>query len=101
KFEKLREQNKQQYDLYKNLYKNMRMSVDTLKAVMKVEKLTPEAIDTFKATNPNRAFAKGFTASMLKRMGPVTDIDSLLLDVYDAVKYYQVVVEYSYNTDYD
>jgi cell wall-associated protease len=101
KFEKLRDQNKEQYDLYKNLYKNMRMSVDTLKSVMKVERLTPEALDTFKATNPTLAFAKGFTASMIKRMGPVTDVDSLLNDVSEAVNYYEVVVKYSYNTDFD
>jgi cell wall-associated protease len=101
KFEKLRDQNREQYDNYGNLYKNMRMSVDTLKAVMKIDKLTPAALDTFKATNPTLAFAKGFTTSMLKRMGPVTDIDSLLIDVSDAVKYYEVVVDYSYNPDFD
>ena len=101
KFEKLRDQNRQQYDQYKNLYSNLRMSVDTLKAVMKVDKVTAAALDTFKATNPTLAFAKGYTVSMLKRTGPDADIDSIMSDVLEGVKLYQVIVDYSYNPDFD
>lgn len=101
KFEKLRDQNRQQYDQYKNLYSNLRMSVDTLKAVMKVNKVTAAALDTFKATNPTLAFAKGYTVSMLKRTGPDADIDSIMSDVLEGVKLYQVIVDYSYNPDFD
>ena len=101
KFEKLRDQNRQQYDQYKNLYSNLRMSVDTLKAVMKVDKVTTAALDTFKATNPTLAFAKGYTVSMLKRTGPDADIDSIMSDVLEGVKLYQVIVDYSYNPDFD
>ena len=101
KFEKLRDQNRQQYDQYKNLYNNLQMSVDTLKAVMKVDKVTPAALDSFKAANPTLAFAKGFTVSMLKRTGPDADIDSIMRDVLEGVKLYQVIVDYSYNPDFD
>ena len=101
KFEKLRDQNRQQYDQYKNLYNNLRMSVDTLKSVMNVDKVTAAALDTFKATNPTLAFAKGYTVSMLKRTGPDADIDSIMSDVLEGVKLYQVIVDYSYNPDFD
>ena len=101
KFEKLRDQNRQQYDQYKNLYNNLQMSVDTLKAVMKVDKVTPAALDSFKAANPTLAFAKGFTVSMLKRTGPQADIDSIMRDVLEGVKLYQIIVDYSYNPDFD
>ena len=101
KFEKLRDQNRQQYDQYKNLYNNLQMSVDTLKAVMKVDKVTPAALDSFKAANPTLAFAKGFTVSMLKRTGSQADIDSIMQDVLEGVKLYQVIVDYSYNPDFD
>lgn len=101
KFEKLRDQNRQQYDQYKNLYSNLRMSVDTLKSVMKVDKVTAAALDTFKATNPTLAFAKGYTVSMLKRTGPDADLDSIMSDVLEGVKLYQVIVDYSYNPDFD
>ena len=101
KFEKLRDQNRQQYDQYKNLYNNLQMSVDTLKAVMKVDKVTPAALDSFKAATPTLAFAKGFTVSMLKRTGSQADIDSIMRDVLEGVKLYQIIVDYSYNPDFD
>ena len=101
KFEKLREQNVQQYELYNNLYKNIKMSVDTLMAVMHVDKLTPAVLDSFKASNPMQSFAKGFTLSMLKRMSPMTDIDTMVSEVLEGVKLYEVIVNYSYNPDFD
>ena len=101
KFEKLREQNVQQYELYNNLYKNIKMSVDTLMAVMHVDKLTPAVLDSFKASNPMQSFAKGFTLSMLKRMSPMIDIDTMVSEVLEGVKLYEVIVNYSYNPDFD
>lgn len=101
KFEKLRDQNRQQYDQYKNFYNNIKMSVDTLKLAMKVDKITLEKLDSFKATNPTLAFAKGFTASALRRTGADADIDSIMSDVLEGVKLYQVIVDYSYNPDFD
>ena len=101
KYEKLRDKNQKQYDLYRNMYSNIRMSADTLKAVMKVDRLTLALLDSFKTTDPTLAFAKSFTSSMLKRMGEEGDIDQALAELDEGVKYYQVIVEYGYNTDFD
>ena len=101
KYEKLRDKNQKQYDLYRNMYSNIRMSVDTLKAVMKVDKLTLVLLDSFKTTNPTLSFAKGFTTSMLKRMGDNGDIDEALSELDEGVKYYKTIVEYGYNPDFD
>ena len=101
KFEKLRDKNQKQYDLYRNTYNNIRMSVDTLKAVMKVDRLTPSLLDTFRTSNPTLAFAKGFTNSVMKSMGSDGDIEEALEELREAVHYYQVIVEYGYNPDFD
>ena len=101
KFTKLSEKNKNEYELYSSLNKNLKMSVDTLKAVLKVSKLTHAGLDTFRSSNPTLAFAKGFTASMLKRMGPDSDIEEILKELNDATEYYRVIVEYGYNPDFD
>ena len=83
------------------MYGNIRMSVDTLKSVMKVDKLTLAVLDSFKTTDPTLAFAKGFTSSMLKRMGDDGDVDEALAELDEGVKYYKTIVEYGYNTDFD
>ena len=101
KYEKLRDNNKQQYDLYRNLSKNLHMSVDTLKAAMKVDKLTRQDLDSFKATTPTLSFAKGFTLNMLDRMGPETNLEELLEEIEEAAKHFQTIVEYGYNPDFD
>ena len=101
KYEKLRDNNKQQYDLYRNLSKNLHMSVDTLKAAMKVDKLTRQDLDSFKATTPTLSFAKGFTLNMLDRMGPETNLAELLEEIEEAAKHFQTIVEYGYNPDFD
>ena len=101
KFQKLKAKNQEEYQQYTNLYRNLRMSVDTLKAVLKVSKLTRDAMDTFRTSNPTLAFAKGFTSSMMKRMGPESDIEEILKELKDATEYYRVIVEYGYNTEFD
>jgi cell wall-associated protease len=101
KFEKLRDKNQKQYDLYRNTYNNIRMSVDTLKAVMKVDRLTSELLDTFNTSNPTLAFAKGFTSSVMKSMGSEGDIEEALGELKEAVHYYEVIVKYGYNPDFD
>ncbi len=101
KYEKLRDKNQKQYDLYRNMYGNIRMSVDTLKSVMKVDKLTQALLDSFKTTDPTLAFAKSFTSSMLKRMDNDGNIDQALAELDEGVQYYKVIVEYGYNPDFD
>src|SRR5882672_10153762 len=101
KYEKLRDKNQQQYDLYRNLYRNIRMSVDTLKSVMRVDKLTLAELDTFKTSNPTLAFAKGFTSSMLKRIGDDGNLEEALVELEEGVNYYKTIVEYGYNPNFD
>ncbi len=101
RFEKAREENQKEYDLYRTMYSNLKMSVDTLKGVMHTDKLTLAKVDSFKSTNPTLAFAKGFTTHIMKRMGDDGDIDEALKELEDGVKHYKVVVEYNYNPEYD
>ncbi len=101
KFERLRDKNKKEYDLYNSMYKNLHLSVDTLKSVLKVDKLTKADIDSFKTSNPTLAFAKGFISTLLKRTESNTGIEELLGELKEGVDYFKVIVEYGYNTDFD
>ncbi len=101
KFEKLRDENKQQFDLYNGVYGNLRMSIDTLKAVMHVEHLTIAMIDSFKTSSPTLLFAKGFTLSVIRRSGFEGDPEDLLEEIKGAVDHYGPIVRYGYNPDYD
>jgi cell wall-associated protease len=100
KFEKLRDVNQKQYDLYRSMYRNIRASVDTLKAVLKVDTLTLARLDSFQTTDPSLAFAKGFTRTILKRM-ELDDIEKGVAELKEVVDYYQHIVEFSYNPDFD
>ncbi|MEJ0057073.1 MAG: S8 family peptidase [Bacteroidota bacterium] len=101
KFERLRDKNKKDYDLYNSMYKNLKMSVDTLKSVLKTDELTKADLDSFKTSDPTLAFAKGFTSTLLKRTDPDTGIDELLKELKEGVDYFNVIVAYGYNTAFD
>ncbi len=101
KFERLRDKNKQEYDLYRSMYRNMRLSVDTLKATLKVDSVTTVMLDTMKTTNPDLAFAKGFITALLRRTDGGADIEQVLAELKEGVDYYKVIVEYGYNTEFD
>ncbi len=100
KFEKLRDTNQKQYELYSGMYNNIKMSVDTLKHVLKVDTLTLAAIDTFKTSDPTLAFAKGFTRTILRRMEG-TDINQALAELKEGVDYYGTIVNFGYNPDFN
>ena len=101
RFEKARAENQKEYDLYRTMYSNLKMSVDTLKLAMHTDNLTLAKVDSFKSTNPTLAFAKGFTTHIMKRMGDDGGIDEALKELEDGVKHYKVIVEYNYNPEYD
>jgi cell wall-associated protease len=100
KFEKLRDTNQKQYDLYSSMYNNIKMSVDTLKTVLKLDTLTLAAIDTFQTSDPTLAFAKGFTRTILRRMEG-TDINQALSELKEGVDYYGTIVHFGYNPDFN
>jgi len=101
KFEKLRDKNKKEYDLYRSMYGNISRSIDTLKSILKVDTLTRIQLDSFKTSDPNLAFAKGFISSVLKRVSPETSIEEIQQELKENVDYFKVIVAYGYNPDFD
>jgi len=101
KFEKLKAKNEQQYKLYSGMYKSITFSIDTLKALLKVEKITPEAVKNFETSDPGLLFAKGFLLSMYRNMGDDADLEEYLAQLKEAVDYYGVIVNYGYNENFD
>jgi subtilisin family serine protease len=101
KFEKLKAKNEQQYKLYSGIYRNISYSIDTLKSLLNVDKITPEAVKDFQTNDPSLLFAKGFLLSMYRNIGDDGDLDEYLSELKDAVEYYEVIVKYGYNEDFD
>ncbi len=101
KFTRLRDENQEEYAYYLKLSRNLDLSLDTLHATLKTEKITAEVIDTFQSTNPTLSFAKGFARLLLRNADPGTELSKIKKDLDEAVDHYRVVVEYGYNTEFD
>lgn len=101
KYEKLRDKNNQQYQLYSKIYDNFSMSMDTLKKVMKVEKITPEDLQKFETREPAYLFAKGFLMNVYRNAGDDVDLEEYVAQLKEASDYYRVIVEYGYNIEFD
>ncbi|MBS1556138.1 MAG: S8 family peptidase [Bacteroidetes bacterium] len=101
KYTKLKVKNEQQYTLYTNMYRNVRQSVDTIKARLKTDKLTPDLVKNFESTDVRLLFAKGFILNMYKNAGDDADIEEFIGQVKEGVDYYEVIVKYGYNRDFD
>lgn len=93
KFGKLKANNEQQYRLYANIYRNITHSIDTIKSIMKVEKLTAEEIQKFETKEPALLFAKGFLLNMYKNMNEGERIEDYIGELKEAVDYYEVIVK--------
>ncbi|MCE7863766.1 MAG: peptidase S8 [Bacteroidetes bacterium CHB5] len=101
KFEKLKAKNEQQYKLYANIYRNINHSIDTIKSILKIEKLTAEDVQKFETKEPALLFAKGFLLSMYRNMGEGENIEDYVGELKEAVDYYEVIVKYGYNEAFD
>ncbi|MFM8833237.1 MAG: S8 family peptidase [Cytophagales bacterium] len=101
KYEKLKTKNEQQYNLYSKMYRNVRQSVDTIKAHLKTDKLTPDLVKNFESSDVRLLFAKGFILNMYKNAGDDADIEEFIGQVKEGVDYYDVIVKYGYNRDFD
>jgi subtilisin family serine protease len=101
KFLKLKEKNEQEYKLYSNIYRNLSYSIDTLKSLMKVEKITQDELKKFETNDPTLLFAKGFLLTMYRNMGEEGDLDEYVSELKEAVEYYEVIVKYGYNENFD
>jgi cell wall-associated protease len=101
KFEALKAKNEQQYKLYSGMYKSITFSIDTLKALLNVEKITPEDVKKLQTDDPGLLFAKGFLLSMYRNMGEDADLEEYLNELKEAVDYYGIIVKYGYNENFD
>jgi len=101
KYLKLREVNEQQYKVYSHLYRNMKQSVDTLRALLKTTRLTREAVENFDTPDPNLLFAKGFLMQLFHNAGDDADIDEYLKAAKDGADNFDIIVNYGYNPDFD
>ncbi|MBN8577870.1 MAG: S8 family serine peptidase [Cytophagales bacterium] len=101
KFEKLKAKNEQQYKLYATIYKNVKTSIDTLKAMLNVQTLTAEDVQRFQTQEPGLLFAKGFLLNMFKNMNEGERIEDYIDELKEGVNYYEVIVKYGYNEEYD
>jgi subtilisin family serine protease len=101
KFEKLVADNKEQYELYNNLYQNVSLSVDTLKVLLMTDSLTQELVQTFQSSEPNLLFAKGFVLNIFRNIGPENSIEEFVSELKEASEHFQQIVEYGYNENFD
>lgn len=101
KFEKLVEKNREQYELYNNLYQNVRQSVDTLKSLLLVDTLSQQLVESFTSPEPNLLFAKGFVLNIYRNIGPENNLEEFLSGLKDAADHFGQVVKYGYNEDFD
>ena len=101
KFTKLKAKNEQQYKLYNGIYTNMVASIDTLKSLLHVDTITPEALKSFETSEPGLLFAKGFLLNVFRNMEEGESVDEYLVQLKEGVDYYGVIVKYGYNESFD
>lgn len=101
KFEKRSKEATQQYTMYNTIYKNITFGNDTLKSILRVDKITPAMLDTLKATNPVVAFSKNAVSIVFQNFGTDVDVDEVLKELNEAVEYYGVQAKFGYNTEFN
>ncbi len=101
KFDKRSQEAQQQYNMYSTVYKNINFGNDTLKSILKVDKITAAMLDTLKANNPVVAFSKNAVSIIFQNFGTDVDVEDVLEEFKEAVEYYEVQALYGYNTEFD
>jgi cell wall-associated protease len=101
KFEKRAKEAQEQYTMYSTIFKNITFGNDTLKSILKVDKITAAMIDTLKTNSPVLAFSKNAVSIIFQNFGEDVDIDDVLEEFKEAVEYYEVQALYGYNTEFD
>ncbi|MBS1542711.1 MAG: S8 family serine peptidase, partial [Bacteroidetes bacterium] len=98
---------KKQYTMYQAMEVNLKESLDTLKTVLKKDKITSEDLAGLQTNDPDLLFAKGLVTRLMKTTGQ-SDPDSLMNELDATVQYfkkgydyYAVIVEYGYNENFD
>ncbi|MBI3220315.1 MAG: S8 family peptidase [Bacteroidetes bacterium] len=101
KYKKLKIKNEQQYKLYSTAYRYTKSSVDSVKKFLNTTQLNPEAVRAITTTNPKLLFSKSVVVGIYKSQGDDADIEGYLAEIKEAVDYYEVIVKYGYNTEFD
>lgn len=91
----------EQYNLYSMIYENISHGVDTLRAVLGVEELSPDVLDGFQTSDQSLRIAKGAVMLIFQNMGPDADVDEALDELKEAVEHFETQVEYGYNPDFN
>jgi cell wall-associated protease len=101
KYQRLKDQNEQQYKIYTGLYRNMKQSIDTLKILLKTDSLSAEKVRKFETDDPSILFAKGFLMQLYRNAGEAADLNDYLKELKEGVDYFGVIVNCGYNVDFD
>ncbi len=101
KFKQLVESNTEQYKLYNNLYRNVNLSVDTLKSLIGVDTLSQQTVEAFDSSEPTLLFAKGFLLNIFRNIGPENNLEEFLSELKEAADHFERIVKYGYNEDFD
>jgi subtilisin family serine protease len=101
KYTRLRDENREEYEYYLKMSRSLHFSIDTLKALLKTDRITREVVDTLHSTNPSLSFAKGFAMLLLRNAEEGEDLAKIRKDLDEAVEHYRVIVQYGYNPDFD
>jgi len=101
KFQERKKQVTEQYLRYNSFYKNLSLSIDTLKKIYGLPQVTPAFVDTLKPRTPAVAFARYHLQLLFQNFGPEINPDAALDELKEAVQYYEVQALYGYNETFD
>lgn len=101
KYQKLKVKNEQQYQFYSGMYKYTKASIDTLKRYFKTDTLVPDDVKNLTTDRPSLLFAKSVVGRVYKTVGDDAPLDEYLSQVKEGVDYFEVIVKYGYNTEFD
>ncbi|MFN6089765.1 MAG: S8 family peptidase [Cyclobacteriaceae bacterium] len=101
KYQKLKVKNEQQYQFYSGMYKYTKASIDTLKKYFKTDTLVPYDVKNLTTDRPSLLFAKSVVGRVYKTAGDDAPLDEYLSQVKEGVDYFEVIVKYGYNTEFD
>ena len=101
KYQKLKVKNEQQYQFYSGMYKYTKASIDTLKKYFKTDTLVPYDVKNLTTDRPSLLFAKSVVGRVYKTVGDDAPLDEYLSQVKEGVDYFEVIVKYGYNTEFD
>lgn len=101
KFEEDSERTKRQYAFYKQLYENLKNANDTLKVVLKADKLTFDLLDKADLQNEKLKKAKETLDFIFNNAGKDADIDGVLEEIKGGVEYFEPQANCGYNPDCD